>query len=63
MDLSEVGFEIRKKSFENQRSIYAVLGQMVLEDAAEGRAITPQAVAARANTLLDIYREEDHVHA
>jgi hypothetical protein len=60
MEISEIIEQISNKSYHEQKSVYALIGKIVLEYAMQGEARSPERVLELAMNVLHVYREVDH---
>ena len=60
MEVSEIVRQISNKPYEDQKAIHALIGKIVLEDAIQGNARSPERVLDLAMDVLHVYREVDH---
>ena len=60
MEVSEIIEQISNKPYDQQKTIHALIGKIVLEDAMQGEARSPERVLELAMDVLNVYREVDH---
>jgi hypothetical protein len=61
MEISEIIEQISNKSYDDQKTIHALIGKIVLEYAMQGEARSPERVLELAMDVLHVYREVEHV--
>jgi hypothetical protein len=60
MEISEIIEQISNKSYEHQKTVHALIGKIVLEDAMQGESRSPERVLELAMFVLRVYGEVDH---
>jgi len=63
MEIKEIIRQISNKSYNDQQSVHALIGKIVLEDAMQGNSRSPEDILSLTGDVLHVYREVDHVHA
>jgi len=60
MEIEEIIEQISNKSYDDQKTVHALIGKIILGDAMQGESSSPEQILELAMNVLHVYREVDH---